>query len=68
MAEYKQPKDVALPTPRVMPKRRGKIYGCINLAPNKISGYPETDVTRDGVETRGNGAATKGRKARGPLA
>ena len=53
MAEYKQPKEVALPTPRDMPKRRGKIYGCINLAPNKLSGYPETDVKRDGVETRG---------------
>ena len=68
MAEYKQPEEVALPTPRVMPKRRGKIYGCINLAPNKLSGYPETDVKTDGVETRGNGAATKGTKARGPLA
>ena len=68
MAEYKSPEEVALPTPREMPKRRGKIYGCVNLAPNKLSGYPETDVKTDGVETRGNGAATKGTKARGPMA
>ena len=26
------------------------------------------DVKRDGIETRGNGAATKGRIARGPMA
>lgn len=26
------------------------------------------DIKRDGVETRGNGAATKGRIARGPMA
>lgn len=32
------------------------------------NGYPETDVKSEGVETRGNGAATKGRKARGPMA
>lgn len=33
-----------------------------------VAGYPETDVKTSGVETRGNGAATKGTKARGPLA
>ena len=69
MAEYKSPKEVALPKPIQYPsRRRGKIYGCVNLAPNKLSGYPETDVKTDGVETRGNGAATKGTKARGPMA
>jgi hypothetical protein len=55
-----------------MPKRQGKIFGTavanINKGPNKLSGYPETDVKRDGVVTRGNGAATKGTKARGPMA
>ena len=68
MAEYKQPKNVALPAPGEIPKRRGKIYGSVNLAPNKLAGYPETDVKTSGVETRGNGAATKGTKARGPMA
>ncbi len=72
MAEYKQPEEVALPKPQQMPKRQGKIFGTavanINKGPNKLSGYPETDVKRDGIETRGNGAATKGTKARGPMA
>ena len=36
-------------------------------APN-FAGYPEKAVKKDGVETRGNGAATKGTKARGPMA
>jgi hypothetical protein len=31
-------------------------------------GYPEKDVKTEGVVTRGNGAATKGTKARGPMA
>jgi len=31
-------------------------------------GYPEEDVKTEGVVTRGNGAATKGTKARGPMA
>jgi|TARA_R110000796_G_C14277171_1_gene402091 hypothetical protein len=33
-----------------------------------FAGYPEKDVKTTGVETRGNGAATKGTKARGPMA
>ena len=33
-----------------------------------VAGYPETNVKTSGVVTRGNGAATKGTKARGPLA
>jgi len=32
------------------------------------NGYPQTDVKTTGVETRGNGAATKGTKAYGPMA
>ena len=32
-----------------------------------FAGYPEKNVKTTGVETRGNGAATKGTKARGPL-
>jgi len=31
------------------------------------NGYPETNVKTAGIETRGNGAATKGRIARGPM-
>ena len=38
------------------------------VAVPKTGGYPETDVKTAGVETRGNGAATKGTKARGPMA
>lgn len=32
------------------------------------SGYPETKVKTAGVKTRGNGCATKGTQARGPMA
>jgi hypothetical protein len=32
------------------------------------TGYPQTDVKSTGIEIRGCGAATKGRKARGPMA
>lgn len=31
-------------------------------------GYPVTGAKTSGVQTRGNGAATKGRTARGPMA
>jgi len=33
-----------------------------------FAGYPEKDIKTTGIETRGNGAATKGTKARGPMA
>ncbi len=32
------------------------------------NGYPQTGVKTSGVKTRGNGAATKGVTARGPMA
>lgn len=32
------------------------------------TGYPEKGVKTSGVQTRGNGAATKGKTARGPMA
>lgn len=32
------------------------------------SGYPQTGMKTSGVKTRGNGAATKGVTARGPMA
>ena len=50
------------------PKYKG-IYVQPQLVPvPHVAGYPETDVKTSGVVTRGNGAATKGTKARGPLA
>jgi hypothetical protein len=33
-----------------------------------VAGYPEKGVKTSGITTRGNGAATKGTKARGPMA
>jgi hypothetical protein len=33
----------------------------------KCNGYPETDIKSSGIVTRGNGAATKGKTARGPM-
>lgn len=32
------------------------------------NGYPEKEVKTSGINTRGNGAAIKGTKARGPMA
>lgn len=32
------------------------------------AGYPQTGVKTNGVQTRGNGAAQRGTKARGPMA
>lgn len=32
------------------------------------AGYPQTGIKTSGVVTRGNGAATKGKTARGPMA
>jgi hypothetical protein len=39
-----------------------------NKAPLGKNGYPQKDVKTSGIVTRGNGAATKGRTARGPMA
>lgn len=39
-----------------------------NPAPTGKNGYPEKDVKTSGVQTRGNGAAQRGRTARGPMA
>jgi hypothetical protein len=38
------------------------------LPPTKGVGYPQTDIKTTGIKTRGNGAATKGVTARGPMA
>ena len=42
-----------------------KEYNNVDLSNN---GYPQTDIKTDGIEKRGVGAATKGTKARGPMA
>lgn len=34
----------------------------------KTAGYPSTGVKTAGIKVRGTGAATKGTKARGPMA
>jgi len=38
-----------------------------NTQSTGTNGYPETNVKTAGIETRGNGAATKGKIARGPM-
>ena len=44
-------------------------YPQIKKAPAaNTSGYPQKDIKTTGVKTRGNGAATKGTVARGPMA
>lgn len=44
-------------------------YPQIKPAPvTNTSGYPQKGIKTTGVKTRGNGAATKGVTARGPLA
>jgi hypothetical protein len=42
-----------------------KEYSDVDLSNN---GYPQTGIKTDGIEKRGVGAATKGTKARGPMA
>lgn len=39
-----------------------------NPKPTGKNGYPEKNVKTSGIKTRGNGAATKGVTARGPMA
>lgn len=39
-----------------------------NKNPLGQTGYPEKGVKTSGIKTRGNGAATKGTTARGPMA
>ena len=34
----------------------------------KVAGYPQTGTKTSGIKVRGTGAATKGTKARGPMA
>ena len=42
--------------------------GTVNMSVGSISRYSASAAKTTGIETRGNGAATKGRIARGPMA
>ena len=66
MATYKQPKKVSTPvvggpTNKVQLKKTE-----LSVANNRSADYAGTKT--DGIKIRGTGAATKGLKARGPMA
>jgi hypothetical protein len=69
MATYKQPQPNNLPT-------GNNGYNTVstptlkdaNASVGSIRSNAYAGVKTDGIETRGNGAATKGRIARGPMA
>ena len=57
------------PTQAVIPPTNNKKYLAdvnVSVANNRSNDYKPTKTT--GIVTRGNGAATKGRTARGPMA
>lgn len=64
MATYKQPTTVATPVVGVMPVKEA-LKANISVANQRSNEYPGTKTA--GVKTRGNGAATKGTIARGPM-
>jgi hypothetical protein len=49
-------------------KSGAQVMDDMNISLGKISKNTGGGVKTDGIETRGNGAATKGRMARGPMA
>ena len=49
-------------------KSGAQVMDEMNISVGKISKNLGKGVKTDGIETRGNGAATKGRIARGPMA
>jgi hypothetical protein len=49
-------------------KSGAQVMDEMNISLGKISKSVGKGVKTDGIETRGNGAATKGRMARGPMA
>ena len=65
MAEYKQPKQI--PSFDVNTGRPGGAQD-VNMSVGNINrmGYPGAKT--EGIKIRGTGAATKGTKARGPMA
>ena len=67
MAEYKQPKSVPVAESKEYPNSPGGAQDLrMSIGNISRSGYPAPET--EGIKTRGNGAATKGTKARGPMA
>lgn len=67
MAKYNQPKPAPAAESSEYPNSPGGAQD-INMSVGNINrmGYPAPET--EGIVTRGNGAATKGTKARGPMA
>lgn len=65
MATSKQPKKVATPVVGENSVRSGFKQ---NVSVGNIHSDPYPGVKTDGIKIRGTGAATKGVKARGPMA
>jgi hypothetical protein len=48
--------------------KKGNQLDEVNMSVSSISGRPYPEPKTTGIKTRGNGAATKGTMARGPMA
>jgi len=72
MAEYKQPQNV--PTPNISfdtdpnTLKAGDLDKCCGTPRVSMGDPGRNKVKTDGIKVRGTGAATKGTKARGPMA
>ena len=66
MATYRNPKYTPLQEAGVEPVKTYLRRTPMSIANTRSDEYPQ--VKTEGVVTRGNGAATKGTKARGPMA
>jgi hypothetical protein len=73
LGHAKENKDASAYTGFKFPEGGGNDIGVYkqpmdNSLSTGSNGYPETDVKTEGIKIRGVGAATKGTKARGPMA
>jgi hypothetical protein len=68
MANYRQPKSVPVVESKEYPLSSGSGVQDVRMSVGNLNskGYPAPESA--GIKTRGNGAATKGTKARGPMA
>ena len=67
MAAYKQPSTVkSIENPGKEPN--SSKLDALNISVGSMSKNSDGGVKTSGIVTRGNGAATKGRTARGPMA
>ena len=66
MAEYKQPKTI--PTVDVYNQPNKEYLREANVSVGNVRSNDYKGTKTDGIKTRGNGAATKGVTARGPMA